>query len=364
MGGGIGHSLAEWIAHGEPGIDLHEMDPRRFGAYANKRYSSIKSREAFANNFGINYPDWEWPAARPAKTSPCYEKMKQHGAVFGATYGWEIPTWFAPTGVERRDRHSYRRSNYFEHVAQECRAVRERVGTYDLTPAGKYEVSGPGAAAWLDRRLASRLPDRPGRSALCYLLTSAGHICCELTITRLSENHFYLVGSTIGERHSFDILTKALPSDGSVMLQNVTSGFGALAIVGPRARDVLGAMTDGDLSNAAFPWWSAQTLTIGLASAVRTLRINYVGECGRQLPCTRLCRCASRRRWNEPRSRCPRRAALSPHCGAFAMGSREYPASQLSGFLVLNPAIADHLSLRHCDIRLFLLLITCLTAGL
>jgi dimethylglycine dehydrogenase len=283
MGGGIGHSLAEWIAHGEPGIDLHEMDPRRFGGYANKRYSSIKSREAFANNFGINYPDWEWPAARPAKTSPCYEKMKQHGAVFGATYGWEIPTWFAPTGVERRDRHSYRRSNYFEHVAQECRAVRERVGMYDLTPAGKYEVSGPGAAAWLDRRLASRLPDRPGRSALCYLLTSAGHICCELTITSLAENHFYLVGSTIGERHSFDILTKALPSDGSVMLQNVTSGFGALAIVGPRARDVLGAMTDGDLSNAAFPWWSAQTLTIGLASAVRTLRINYVGELGWEL---------------------------------------------------------------------------------
>ena len=78
-----------------------------------KRYTSIKSREAFANNFGVNFPDWEWPAARPLKTSPCHDKMERHGAVFGATYGWEIPRWFAPEGVERKDRHSYRRSNYF-----------------------------------------------------------------------------------------------------------------------------------------------------------------------------------------------------------------------------------------------------------
>ncbi|MBV9589193.1 MAG: GcvT family protein [Hyphomicrobiales bacterium] len=283
MGGGVGHSLAEWIIGGEPGIDLHELDPRRFGAFANKRYASIKSREAFAHNFGVNYPDWEWPAARPLKTSPCYDKMKRCGAVFGVSHGWEVPRWFAPEGVERKDRHSYRRSNSFEHVREECRAVRERVGIYDLTPAAKYELSGRGAAAWLDRLLATRLPDRPGKIGLGYVATPAGGALCEFTITRLDEDRFYLVGPTIVERHDFDVLTKALPRDGSVNLRNVTAALGAFAVVGPKARDLLASLSDADLSKAAFPWWSARTITVGLASDILALRVNYVGELGWEL---------------------------------------------------------------------------------
>ena len=283
MGGGIGHSLAEWIVEGEPGIDLHEFDPRRFGAYANKRYASIKSREAFANNFGVNFPDWEWPAARPLKTSPCHDKLERRGAVFGATYGWEIPRWFAPKGVERKDRHSYRRSNYFEPVREECRAVRERVGLYDLTSAAKYELSGRGAAAWLDGQLATRLPERGGDIALGYGLTPAGGVLCEFTVTRLDEDRFYLVAPTIAERHHFDVLAKALPRDASLSLRNVTSERGAFAVVGPGARDLLASLSDADLSNAAFPWWSARSITVGLASDILALRVNYVGELGWEL---------------------------------------------------------------------------------
>ncbi len=283
MGGGIGRCLAEWITQGEPSIDLHEFDPRRFGTYANRSYACIKAKEAFAANFGINYPDWDWPSARPAKTSPCYEKLKQHGAVFGAVYGWEVANWFAPPGVEAKDRNSYRRSNYFEYVGRECRAVRELVGMYDLTSSSKYDVCGPGAASWLDGLFASRLPARPGQGSLCYLLTALGGVECEFTVTRLAEDHFYLVGPTAAERHHFDVLSKALPNDGSVTLRNVTSCFGAFALAGPRSREVLGALVDTDLSNTAFPRWRAQTMTVGLASNVRVLRVNYVGELGWEL---------------------------------------------------------------------------------
>ena len=282
MGGGIGASLAAWIIEGEPDIELHDYDPRRFGGYANRRYALLKTKEAFANNFGINYPDWTWPAARPSKTAPCYDLMRERGAVFGIAYGWEVPDWFAPHGIEAKDSLSYRRSNAFEHISAECRAVRERVGLYDLTPASKFEVSGTRSAAWLDAILASRLP-QVGRSGLCYLLTRSGGVACEFTLSRIAEDRFYLVGATVAERHHFDVLARLLPDDGSVSLQNVTSQFGAFAVAGPRAREVLGVLVDRDLSNAAFPWWSGHELTVGLASAVRALRINYVGELGWEL---------------------------------------------------------------------------------
>jgi dimethylglycine dehydrogenase len=283
MGGGIGRCLAQWITGTEPEIDLHELDPRRFGAYATKRYAVIKCKEAFANNFGINYPDWNWPGARPAKTTPCYEKLKRRGGVFGVSYGWEVPNWFAPEGVDARDQNSYRRSNYFQYLGRECQALREGVGLYDLTPSSKFEVSGPGASAWLDGLLASRIPEQPGRAALCYLLTASGRVQCEFTLTRLAEDRFYLVGPTVAERHHFDVLSRALPRDGSVTLDNVTIRFGAFAVAGPKARDLLAGLVDGDLSNEAFGWFRARSLAVGLGANVRMLRINYVGELGWEL---------------------------------------------------------------------------------
>ncbi|MFQ5936843.1 MAG: FAD-dependent oxidoreductase, partial [Acidiferrobacterales bacterium] len=280
--GGAGWQLAEWIVEGESGIDMLAVDPRRFGAYANKSYTKLKNEEGYEHVFIIHYPDEERPAARPAKTSPCHERLAAHGAVWGQRYGWERPNWFAPKGVEPKDVWSFRRSNYFEHVGNECRLVREGVAIIDITSFTKHEVSGPGAERYLDRLVARRLPKKTGRISLSHALTATGGVRSEFTITRFGRDRFYLISSGAAERYDNDLLFKNLPADGSVRLDNVTTSYGVLVLVGPRSRDVLAKLTDTDVSNEAFPWLTAQEILIGVAP-VRAMRVNFVGELGWEL---------------------------------------------------------------------------------
>ena len=168
MAGGLCDELANWIVDGEPHMDLSEVDPRRFGPHADKAWAGKKIKEAFAHNFGIHYPGYEWQAARPAKKSRCYERLDEAGAVWGSVYGWETPLWFAPEGEERRDIWSYRQFNSLPHVADECRAAREAAGLIDMTHMAKFEVSGPNAESWLNRILANRMPTKTGRMVLAH----------------------------------------------------------------------------------------------------------------------------------------------------------------------------------------------------
>ncbi len=283
MGGGIGHELANWIIDGEPHVDLSEVDPRRFGDYANKVWTGHKNKETFGHNFGMHYPGYEWPEARPAKTMPCYDKLTAQGAVWGAVYGWEVPNWFAPEGVEPRDEWSYRTFNCLPHVADECHAVRAAVGLIDMTPMAKFEVSGPGAEAWLNRILANAMPKRPGGIVLAHFLTRKGTVRAEFTVTRLDDDSFYLVGTPRGERHDFDILFKELPGDNSVTLRNATMERGCFTVVGPNARKLLEPFVDADIGNEGFRWMTGRSVTVGLASDVRMMRVNYEGELGWEL---------------------------------------------------------------------------------
>src|SRR6266567_3575282 len=305
--GGAGWQLAEWIVEGEPSIDMMGVDPRRFGPYASRGYLKQKNEEAYARVFTVHYPDEERPAARPLKQSPCYERMKALGAVFGSVYGWERPNWFAPAGYglsdaelakpdvllndnhapvsagERpREKWSFRRSNYFEHVGRECRHVHEKVGLLDMTAFSKFEVTGPGAEAWLDHVLSNRVPKKVGRIALSYLLTKIGGVRSEFTVFREGPEQFYLVSAGALERHDFDYLGQLLPADGGVKLQRVTQQHGVLVLAGPRSRDLLQKLTDTDLSTAAFPWLSGQWISVG-AALTRALRVNFVGELGWEL---------------------------------------------------------------------------------
>src|SRR6202045_3693930 len=282
--GGSGWQLAEWIVEGEPGIDMLAVDPRRYGEYTSKRYVVKKNEETYRNVFVTHFPDEERPDARPAKTSPVYDKIDRMGAVWGQRYGWERANWFAPPGVERKDRWSFRRPNYFDHVGNESRRMPEHVGVIDLTPFTKHESTGPGAEAWLDGLVANKVPTKIGRIALCHALARrGGGIRSEFTITKIAPQKFYVVSAGAPERYDSDYLRKALPTDGSVDLRNITTSRGCFVIAGPRSRDLLSKLTDTPLDNTSFPWLTGQTIEVGLAVDVHALRVNFVGSLGWEL---------------------------------------------------------------------------------
>jgi dimethylglycine dehydrogenase len=279
--GGAGRYLAEWIVEGQPSVDLWEVDPRRYGSYATERYAVARCIDIYEDEFAIVYPQDDRRPGRPARTSPLYDRFREAGAVFGVRNGWERPYWFASAGTEPRDRPSFRRTNWFDAVGKEARAVREQAGVLELSSFSKYEVHGPGAEAFLDRLSANRLPPI-GRIALTQLLTARGTIECDVTVTRLAPERFLVLSAAVAELHDLDWLQRHAPADGSVTIENVTARWGVLILVGPRARDILGRITDADLSNAAFPWFAAREIRVG-PTPVRALRINFVGELGWEL---------------------------------------------------------------------------------
>ena len=277
--GGAGWQLAEWIVEGEPTVDMMGVDPRRFGPYATKSYLVEKNEEAYADVFEIHYPDEERPAARPLRTSPCYDRMKAKGAVFGQLFGWERPNWFAPEGVEAKDDWSFRRSSYFEHVGNECKNVAENVGVLDMTAFAKCRIEGPGAVKFLNRIFAQKMPVSVGKLALSHGLTEKGGVHSEFTVQRESKTSFYMVSAGAYHRLDHDWLKKHMPKDGSVQFTDLTNSMGVLVVAGPKSRDLLAPITGSNLSNETFPWLTAQETYVGHAP-VKLMRVNFVGELG------------------------------------------------------------------------------------
>ena len=280
--GGVGRHLAEWIVEGEPSIDLSSLDPRRFGRWTSKAYTWATAHEAYRLQYQLSIPDTEREAGRPVKTAPIYDLQWAAGAVFGSRYGWERPNWFAPEGVAPRDRLSFRRgTNYFEPVGRECLAARDRVAVYENSAFAKYLVSGSHAAAALDRLTCGRLP-AVGRIGYNLMLTPSGRIADDLTVTRLTEESFYLVAPATAELSLLQHMENHVASDDSVRIDNVTNQYGVLAVVGPRSRELLSTLTETDLSSAQFPYLSCQAIRVG-GAPVRALRVNFVGELGWEL---------------------------------------------------------------------------------
>lgn len=282
LAGGVGKYLSEWIIEGEPSIDMFEVDPRRFGAYADQDYTIKKNIETYGHVFEIHYPNLEMPAARPLKTSPCYPRLCEAGAVWGQKYGWERANWFAPEGFDRKDVLSFRRSNDFEPIAGECRTARTKVALIDFTPFAKFEITGKGAYEFLDHLLANRLP-AIGKVRLAHVLTQAGGVRSEFTVTCLNHDHYYVVTPAWAERFDEDLLRKSCPNDGSVKIKNFTADKGAFVITGPNSRDLLQQIITQDLSQSSFPWFSAQTVDVTGVGNMLAIRVSYIGELGWEL---------------------------------------------------------------------------------
>ena len=279
--GGAGWQLAEWIVNGEPTIDMLGVDPRRFGSYATQKYLIEKNEEAYANVFTIHYPDEERPAGRPLKTSPCYDKLKKMGAVFGASFGWERANWFAPSGVKPVDDWSFRRSKYHKHVGNEVKNLAKNVGVLDLSGFAKCRISGKNAERFLNKLVANKLPSKIGRISLCHSLTSKGGVHSEFTITRESEDSFYIVSAGSYTRLDHDWILKHM-NDDKVKFEDLTNSLGVLVLAGPKSRELIERCSLSKFDNNNFPWLSAQNINIGLAP-VFAMRVNFVGELGWEL---------------------------------------------------------------------------------
>ena len=282
-GGGAGEMIAEWIVEGRPSLDLWPLDVRRFGAHHGSRsYMYPRAVEHYAHHYKMRYPGQEHETARQLRQSPLYERLRQRGAVYGSKNGWERPLWFAPEGVKPVDLLNFLNPGWMRYVAQEHRALRENVVLIDQSSFAKFELTGKGALPALQHLAVSNLDKPPGSVIYTQLCNERGGIEADLTITRLTEDRFYIVtGAGFGVRDS-DWIKRHLPEDGSCYLTEMTSAFAVINICGPNSRAVLSRACEGDISDAAQPFATTQEIVVG-AAPVRAIRIGYTGELGFEL---------------------------------------------------------------------------------
>ncbi len=282
QGGGVGLALANWMTTGDPGHDVFGMDVARFGEWASLRYTNAKVRENYARRFSVRYPNEELTAARPQQTTPLYDIMTaERNAVMGVTWGLEVPLWFAPDGAEPRDILSFHRSNDFTPVGDEVRAVRERVGVTEIANFAKYSVTGPGAEGWLSRILTNVMP-RTGRIALTPMLNQAGRLIGDFTVAKAGEDRFLVWGSSAAQIHHLRWFEAHLPDDGSVAVERLGMRLMGLMLAGPRSRAVLAALTDHDVSAAAFRFMDHRAMDVAGCPALVN-RISYTGDLGYEI---------------------------------------------------------------------------------
>ena len=283
QGGGVGKTLAEWMIHGEPEADAWSMDIARYGDFtSNREYIKQTTGQFYSRRFVMTYPNEQLPAGRPLKKAPAYDGMTAAGCKWGNSWGLEIPLVFGPPGYEENP--TLNRSNAFEIVAEECKAVREKVGLLDITGFSRYEVTGPDAEAWLDKVMACKLP-KPGRAKLAPMLSPQGKLKGDLTVFNWGDGSWWIMGSYyLRQWHMRWFQDHA---EGNVQVRDISDMTCGFSLSGPNSRKVLESLTHQDVSHDAFPIFGCQTVDIGLIRA-KVARLSVCGELGYEINCNAL----------------------------------------------------------------------------
>ena len=290
-GVGAARAVAEWMVEGLPDLDLREEDLNRFYPHAFTRsYLRARGAQNYREVYDIIHPLQPMETPRKLRLTPFYDREQALGAMFLEGAGWERPQWYEanraqlapPDGQPFPDRSGSAARFWSPIQAAEHRAARERVVLFDATPFVKIEVSGPGAPAYLQRIAANQMDHPVGKVTYTAMLDERGGIVTDLTVTRVDDERFWvLTGGGVG-MHDLAWMRRQLPDDSSVRLKDLTSGWCCIGVWGPRARDLVQTVSQEDISNAAFPYLTARSLTIGTVP-IYAIRISYVGELGWEL---------------------------------------------------------------------------------
>jgi 4-methylaminobutanoate oxidase (formaldehyde-forming) len=277
--GGAGHALSQWMEDGEKPFDLGDVDITRMQPFqGNKRYLFERSKETLGLLYADHYPYRQKATARGVRRTPFHAQLLQRGAVMGELAGWERANWYAAPGQERAYRYSWKRQNWFENAGAEVRAIRQGVGMYDMSSFGKLRVEGPEAEAFLNHVCGAEMAVPVGRIVYTQFLNAKGGIEADVTVTRLSESA-YLVVTPAATRLADETWLRRHLGGRLVVITDVTAGEGVLAVMGPKARDLLRAVSPDDMSSDAHPFGWARQIEIGMGLA-RAHRVSYVGELG------------------------------------------------------------------------------------
>ena len=280
QGGGVGLALANWMIDGDPGFDVWGMDVARYGDWTTMAYTNAKVRENYSRRFRITFPNETLPAGRPLRMTSIYDRLKDKGAVFADSCGLESAMWFAPEGVSPVEEVSFHRSNAFEPVAAECRAVREHVGLFEISGFAKYEVTGPGAEDWLNYLMANRMP-KTGRMVLAPMLNEEGKLIGDFTAAKLAEDHFLVFGTGVAEDYHMRWFESHLPENG-VSIRCLGLDLVGLSLSGPKSRDLLAKVAGDDVGADAFRFMDFARMNVGMIPAY-VGRVSFTGDLGYEI---------------------------------------------------------------------------------